>query len=155
MRPSRHMLYRVGNEVTQLNSVLALIEFNEVEVIEEAGGRIRSAHPLLATVLYSESSGLARRDIHRRLAAVVVDQEERARHLALAAEGPDEHVAAELEDAARRARGRGAPDAAAQLSELARELTPSEHAEARIHRTVHAGQYAFEAADMGQAARKR
>ena len=48
--------------------------------------------------------------------------------------------------------GVGAPDAAAQLSELARELTPSEHAEARIHRTVHAGQYAFEAADMGRAA---
>ena len=121
-------------------------------VIEESGGRIRSAHPLLATVAYSESPAEARRDIHRRLAAVVVDQEERARHLALAAEGPDEGVAAELEDAARRAAGRGAPDAAAQLSELARELTPSEHAEARIHRTVHAGQYAFEAADMGRAA---
>jgi hypothetical protein len=121
-------------------------------VIEESGGRIRSAHPLLATVAYSESPAEARRDIHRRLAAVVVDQEERARHLALAAEGPDEGVAAGLEDAARRAAGRGAPDAAAQLSELARELTPSEHAEARIHRTVHAGQYAFEAADMDRAA---
>jgi DNA-binding CsgD family transcriptional regulator len=121
-------------------------------VIEGSGGRIRSAHPLLATVVYSESSGQARRDVHRRLAAIVVDQEERARHLALAAEGPDESVAAELEDAARRASGRGAPDAAAQLSELARELTPSERADARIHRTVHAGQYAFEAADMVRAA---
>jgi DNA-binding CsgD family transcriptional regulator len=121
-------------------------------VIEGSGGRIRSAHPLLATVAYSESSAEARRDIHRRLAAVVVDQEERARHLALAADGPDEGVAAELEDAARKAAGRGAPDAAAQLSELARGLTPPEHAEARIHRTVHAGQYAFEAADMGRAA---
>jgi DNA-binding CsgD family transcriptional regulator len=121
-------------------------------VIEGSGGRIRSAHPLLATVAYSESSAEARRDIHRRLAAVVADQEERARHLALAAEGPDEGVAAELEDAARNAAGRGAPDAAAQLSELARGLTPSEHAEARIHRTVHAGQYAFEAADVGRAA---
>ena len=121
-------------------------------VIEGSGGRIRSTHPLLATVAYSESSAEARRDVHRRLAAVVVDQEERARHLALAAEGPDEGVAAELEEAARKAAGRGAPDAAAQLSELARGLTPSEHAEARIHRTVHAGQYAFEAADMGRAA---
>ena len=121
-------------------------------IIEGSGGRIRSTHPLLATVAYSESSAEARRDVHRRLAAVVVDQEERARHLALAAEGPDEGVAAELEEAARKAAGRGAPDAAAQLSELARGLTPSEHAEARIHRTVHAGQYAFEAADMGRAA---
>ena len=121
-------------------------------IIEGSGGRVRSTHPLLATVAYSESSAEARRDVHRRLAAVVVDQEERARHLALAAEGPAEGVAAELEEAARKAAGRGAPDAAAQLSELARELTPSEHTEARIHRTVHAGQYAFEAADMGRAA---
>ncbi len=121
-------------------------------VIEGSGGLIRLTHPLLATVLHSESSGQARRDIHRRLAALAVDQEERARHLALAAEGPDEDVAAELEVAARRAEGRGAPDAAAQLAKLARELTPPELAEARIHRTVHAGQYAFEAADMAQAA---
>jgi DNA-binding CsgD family transcriptional regulator len=125
----------------------------EAGVIEGSAGRIRSAHPLLAAVQYSESSGRARRDVHRRLAALVVDQEERARHLALAAEKPDEDVAAELESAARRAGQRGAPDAAAQLMELARELTPTEHAEARIHRTVHAGQYAFEAADTSQAAR--
>src|SRR6266508_5714375 len=121
-------------------------------VIEGSAGRIRSTPPLLATVHYSESSGRARRDVHRRLAAVVVDQEERARHLALGAEEPDEGVAGELEDAARRAGRRGAPDAAAQLSELARELTPTDHAEARMHRTVHAGQYAFQAADLSKAA---
>jgi DNA-binding CsgD family transcriptional regulator len=122
-------------------------------VIEGSSGRIRSTHPLLAAVAYSDSSRRARRDVHRRLAAVVIDQEERARHLALAAERPDEGVAAELEEAARRAGARGAPDSAVQLLELARELTPTDQAEARIHRTVHAGQYAFEAADMGQAAR--
>ncbi len=122
-------------------------------VIEGSAGRIRSAHPLLAAVQYSESSGRARRDVHSRLAALSVDEEERARHLALAAEGPDESVAAELDAAARRAGRGGAPDAAAQLMELARELTPPEQAEARIHRTVHAGQYAFEAADLGQAAK--
>jgi DNA-binding CsgD family transcriptional regulator len=121
-------------------------------VIEGSGGRIRSAHPLLATVAYSESSAEGRRDIHRRLAAVVIDEEERARHLALAADGPHGAVAQELEEAARKAAGRGAPDAAAQLSELARGMTPSEHAETRIHRTVQAGRYAFEAADMGRAA---
>ncbi len=121
-------------------------------VIEGNGGPLRMTHPLLASVLHSESSGRTRRDVHRRLAAVVVGQEERALHLALAAEGPDEDVAAELEDAARRARGRGAPEAAAQLAKLARELTPPELSETRIHRTVHAGQYALEAAEMGQAA---
>ncbi|HXJ62795.1 MAG TPA: LuxR C-terminal-related transcriptional regulator, partial [Actinomycetota bacterium] len=119
--------------------------------IEGNGGVLRLTHPLLASILRSESSARTRRDIHRRLAGAVVDQEERARHLALAADGPDEAVASELEDAARRAHSRGAPDAAAQLAMLARELTPSERSEDRIHRSVHAGEYAFEAGDLGQA----
>jgi ATP/maltotriose-dependent transcriptional regulator MalT len=121
-------------------------------VIEESAGRIRPAHPLLATVQYSVSSAHERREAHRRLAAVVVDQEERARHLALSADRPDEGVAAELEAASLQASGRGAPDAAAELADLARELTPADHAEARIHRTIHAGQFAFEAGELGKAA---
>ena len=52
--------------------------------------------------------------------------EERARHLALAASGPNEEVAALVERAAVGARARGAPDAAAELSELALRLTPPE-----------------------------
>ena len=103
-------------------------------VIEASAGRIRPAHPLLATVQYSVSTGHERREVHRRLAAVVVDQEERARHLALSAERPDEAIAAELEAASRQASGRGAPDAAAELADLARGLTPADHADARIHR---------------------
>jgi DNA-binding CsgD family transcriptional regulator len=121
-------------------------------VIEASTGRIRPAHPLLATVQYSLSSGDERREAHRSLATVVVDQEERARHLALAAERPDEHVAEELEAASRHASGRGAPDAAAELADLARELTPADDAEERIHRTIHAGQFAFEAGELGRAA---
>jgi DNA-binding CsgD family transcriptional regulator len=121
-------------------------------VIEEYAGRIRPAHPLLATVQYSLSSGPERRRAHGRLAAVVIDQEERARHLALSTERPDEGVAAELEAASRDASGRGAPDAAAELADLARELTPADHAEERIHRTIHAGQFAFEAGELGKAA---
>jgi DNA-binding CsgD family transcriptional regulator len=121
-------------------------------VIEESAGRLRSAHPLLATVQYAGSTGRDRRDVHRRLAAVVPDQEERARHLALGTDGPDESVAAELEEAARRASKRGAPEAAVQLMELARGLTPIRNEEARIHRTVHAGQFAFEVADLTRAA---
>jgi DNA-binding CsgD family transcriptional regulator len=121
-------------------------------VIEESAGRIRPTHPLLATVQYSVSPGHERREAHRRLAAVAVDQEGRARHLALATERPDERVAAELEAASRQASGRGAPDTAAELADLARELTPADHAEARIHRTIHAGQFAFEAGELNKAA---
>jgi hypothetical protein len=56
-----------------------------------------------------------------------------------------------LEDAAMRARSRGAPEAAAQLAELARGLTPTESGAARIRRTAHAGRYAFESAQMERA----
>jgi hypothetical protein len=48
----------------------------------------------------------ALREIHRALAFIVADPEARARHLALAAVGPDEDVAAALDKAARLARER-------------------------------------------------
>ena len=110
------------------------------------------ADPLLATVPYSVSSEHERREVHWRLAAEVMDQEERARHLALSTDRPDERVAAELEAASRQASGRGAPDAAAQLADLARTPGPARPPEARIHRTIHAGQFAFEAGELGKAA---
>jgi DNA-binding CsgD family transcriptional regulator len=122
------------------------------DVIEASEGRIRPTHPLLATVQYSVSSGPERRDAHRRLAAVVIDQEEQARHLALATDRPDEHVAAALAAASRQASARGAPDAAANLVDLARQLTPADNVQERIHRTIHAGQFAFEAGDLSRAA---
>ena len=79
---------------------------------------MRFTHPLLATLAYERVED--KRALHARLAALVDDPEERARHLALAADGPDEDVALALDDAARRARERGAPDAAAALLEQAR-----------------------------------
>ena len=50
---------------------------------------IRFAHPLLASICYEEAPIWKRRAVHRALAGVVSDIEEQARHLALAAEGPD------------------------------------------------------------------
>jgi DNA-binding CsgD family transcriptional regulator len=55
------------------------------------------------------------------------DPEERARHLALAADGPDVEAAKALEDAARAAVTRGSPIAGAELCELAVRLTPPEN----------------------------
>ena len=54
--------------------------------------------------------------------------EERARHLALAAEGPDAIAAAELDAAADHAAARGATAAGADLSELAAALTAGDDA---------------------------
>jgi len=64
----------------------------------------------------------------------VGDLEERARHMALAAEKPDATVAAELDSAAEQAAARGAPAAAAELSELAAQLTPEDPALSRRRR---------------------
>src|SRR6185436_1903341 len=60
-----------------------------------------------------------RRATHHALAEVATDPEEIARHLALACDGRDAVIARKVADAARRARGRGAPDTAAELTELA------------------------------------
>ena len=85
---------------------------------------VEFVHPLYASAVYASASALRRRDAHRALAEFGDDPEERARHLALAAEAPDARVASEVESAARQARLRGAPDTAAGLMELALRLTP-------------------------------
>jgi len=66
------------------------------------------------------------RDVHALLARIATDPEERARHLALSIDGPDEDVAAALEQAAQHAEARGAPTAAAELYQLAATITPPE-----------------------------
>ena len=121
-------------------------------VIELDGNRIRFSHPLLASGVYAEADAGERSAIHRRLAEVLPDPEERARHLALGADGPDEDVAAALAHAAQSARDRGALASAAELSELARPLTPAEMTESRHRRTVDAAIFAWE---VGEAERAR
>lgn len=98
----------------------------EANIAERDGERIVFTHPLLSFAVYSQASAHRRRELHRRLAAFVNDPEERARHLAIAIEGPDEETALALEDGARRAYLRGATHAAAELCEGARRLTPPE-----------------------------
>jgi DNA-binding CsgD family transcriptional regulator len=97
-------------------------------VVELEGERIRFTHPLLSSTVYSDATQVRRREAHRRLAEVVTDGEERARHAALAAEGPNASVAVEVEAAARLARQRGALGAAADLCLLAADLTPTGNA---------------------------
>jgi hypothetical protein len=97
-------------------SVVDLGRAEEAGIIERADGRVRFTHPLLASTVYVNATARERRALHVRLASVMSDPEERARHLALAAEEPDRSVATALDQAARHARARGAPDAAAELA---------------------------------------
>ena len=103
-------------------------------VVELDDSRVRFSHPLQASICYEQAPLWKRRATHRSLAWAVTDVEERARHLALAAEGPDAAVASELEAAAETAAARGAPAAGAELSELAAELTPADSTLARKRR---------------------
>ncbi|MGH3498254.1 MAG: AAA family ATPase [Nocardioidaceae bacterium] len=87
------------------------------------GSRLRFAHPLFASACYRGAPEGARRAAHERLAVVLIDPEERARHLAQSKDRPDEQVAAALEEAAGHARRRGAPDSAAELMLLSVDFT--------------------------------
>ena len=84
-------------------------------------------HPLLASVLLEQAPPDQRRRLHARLAELVDDPIEHARHLALAAERPDPVVAERLDRAAAAVRASGALLAAADLGELAVRATPDEH----------------------------
>jgi hypothetical protein len=74
-------------------------------ILQRAGGRVAFTHPLLGSTVYAAATPQAKRSVHRRLADLVVDPEERARHLALAATGPHLDVARALEEAGQHARG--------------------------------------------------
>jgi DNA-binding CsgD family transcriptional regulator len=113
--------------------------------------RVRFEHPLLASGVVETTDPHARRALHRRLAEVAEEPEERARHLALAAEGPDESVAAALAAAARAVAARGAPEAAAELAERARRLTPPNLVQRRGERAAAAGWHAWQAGDARRA----
>src|SRR5207244_8790190 len=121
-------------------------------VLEVADGRVRFSHPLLASVVYAQTPPARRRELHARLAEIVDDPDEQALHLALAASGPDARVAATIEDAARRARARGAPQAAAELWYRARMLTPPDDVDA-WRRAIEAGECHLEAGDTDRARR--
>ena len=95
-----------------------------VGVLVAERDRLEFSHPLLASGVYADASRRRRIAVHRRLAEVVADEEERAHHLGLAAEEPDEDVAATLESAALLALKRGAPSTAADFYERAERLTP-------------------------------
>jgi DNA-binding CsgD family transcriptional regulator len=120
-------------------------------VVELEGDRIRFAHPLFAPSCYSAMPLHRRRRLHNRLAVLDVDLEERARHLAAAATGPDEEVALALDAATAHAGARGATLAAAEVAELAIALTPTGSVAEVTRRRITAGEHAMYAGDTARA----
>ena len=92
-------------------------------IVDLDGRFVRFTHPLLASGAYARLTPTRRRELHRELAGLVHEPEERARHLALSATRPDPAVALALDEAAQRSRMRGAPGVAAELTESALRMT--------------------------------
>ena len=122
-------------------------------VIDVDGESVRFKHPLFASAIYAAVSDEERRRVHRQLAAQAESTEQRARHLALCTENPDTAVAHTVADAAAEVRGRGAPEAAVELAELAIRLTPTDVPEERDRRALELGYYLIEAGDPERARR--
>lgn len=121
------------------------------DLITESAGRLRPTHPLLGSAALAAESPGQRHRLHRRLAEITADPEQRARHLALATDGePDSEVAHSLEIGAASARLRGATAAAAELAELAIALTPAADRAAHSRRRLAAAELRFSAGDLAR-----
>ena len=96
----------------------------DAKVVELDEQRLRLTHPLLGSAVTAEHPPSRLRALHARLARIVSNEEERARHLALAAAEPSRETAAILEEAAQSSHARGATATAAELAEQALRLTP-------------------------------
>ena len=128
----------------------ALLQAQEAGIVSLEGAAVRFVHPLFAAGVYTSAPVTTRQRVHRRLAALADEPEERARHLALAAPAPDAGLAAELDDAAESARSRGAPDTAAELVDSARRLTPANLVPEAQRRAVRSAEYHFHAGELAR-----
>jgi DNA-binding CsgD family transcriptional regulator len=135
-----------------LDALLARAERLALLVVEE-DLRVRFSHPLVGSVAYARMRPLARRALHARLAAGATDPDVRARHLALSTDEPSAPISRVLEDAAERARARGAIDLAAEFAGHSLRLTPPGDAGAALRRALREIEDLAVAGEMSRALR--
>lgn len=148
-RPTEEMLAEVLPDVSSISAEVARAE--RAQLIERSGGRVRIAHPLFASLIVHSIAARERRQLNSRLAAMRSEPFERARSLAITADGPDEGIAAALESAATDSAARGASIESADLRELAVALTPPSDAGILLRRRLALADAAFTAGDTQRA----
>jgi DNA-binding CsgD family transcriptional regulator/uncharacterized protein (DUF2267 family) len=139
------LLVAAAEDGARLGAVLAAgrrlgLPSTALEPAERAGlvtvraDEVAFAHPLVRSAVYQAATSVERRRVHLALACTAAeagDLDRRAWHVAAAAEGPDEGVAADLEALAARAAGRGGFEAAEAALARAAALSPGATARAR------------------------
>jgi DNA-binding CsgD family transcriptional regulator len=119
-------------------------------LIETGEASVSFCHPLVRSAIYGAASPVDRRSAHAALAdALVAEPDRQVWHRAASVVGADAAVAADLEEAATRARQRGAT--AVALAGLERAAKLSDDPALRGRRLLRAGEMAFELAgpDLG------
>jgi DNA-binding CsgD family transcriptional regulator len=111
----------------------------EAGVLEQAGERMRFAHPLLRSAMEGMIPPGRLRELHAIAARLTDSPEDAVRHQALAVASQSAQVAASLEAAAEAAIGRGATRNAGDLYELAASLTPEDQYADMSRRIAEAG----------------
>jgi DNA-binding CsgD family transcriptional regulator len=132
-------LARVGLDLTALEGA------EDAGVVLVAHDKVEFRHPLIRSAIYHGALPSGRRAGHRAFAEALTGGdrfEERTWHLAAAALGPDEEIAAALETTATEAIKRSGYPAAASALQRAADLTPAD--DTRLRRLYEAAKAAWE-----------
>ena len=120
---------RLGAEIDALDAA------EQAGLVHVRGAKLAFRHPLIRSVVYQAAPSSRRRAAHKAIAEVLdpeLEGDRRAWHRAAASIAPDPSVAAELEQAARRAQRRSGFLAASLAFERAAALSEGAHDRARL-----------------------
>lgn len=120
------------------------------QLVDIRRNTVMFAHPLDRSAVLATAAAGDRRELQLALAATATDPDERVAMRVAAADGADEALAAELDEAVDRAADRGDLQRALELARRAVELTPIDAATDRIERLLTAAHVASAAGDLVQ-----